>query len=94
MSTQLNYEISITGTGVIKTRTISSENLKLDISNSDFVETLYYDGLNQYTIVVDISEDKATKDMIREKMNNLQADGFNEEDKAYFDSVLEGVMGN
>lgn len=38
--------------------------------------------------------DQATKDVIRVKMNELQANGFNEVDKAYFDRVLGSVTGN
>ena len=62
------------------------DSLQGGFPQSNAVVTLFFE--------VHYANDQATKDMIREKMNNLQADGFNEEDKAYFLSVLEGVMGN
>lgn len=62
------------------------DSLQDGFPQSNAVVTLFFEAHTQ--------NDQVTKDMIREKMNNLQADGFNEEDKAYFDSVLEGVMGN
>lgn len=38
--------------------------------------------------------DYETKNLIKGKMEQLQADGFNDKDKAYFDSVLASMSGN
>lgn len=38
--------------------------------------------------------DQATKDLIKGKMEQLQASSFNETEKAYFNSVLVGVLSN
>lgn len=62
------------------------DSLQGGFPQSNAVVTLFFE--------VHYQNDQATKDMIREKMNNLQADGFSVEDKAYFDSVLGSVMGN